>query len=144
MNKNFTAKSEVTINVLSEKVWQALTDPALVKQWLFGTDMKVDKWEKGGQVRYVGVWEGKPYEDKGEIVEIIPGRKIVSTYWSPASGLPDAPENYQTVTSEIVPDGTATKLIVTQEGGRSEEQAKHSEGNWNTVLQNMKKILEGN
>jgi len=54
----------------------------LVKEWLFGTNMRVSTWEVGGSISYAGSWEGKPYEDKGKILEIVPQQKFVSTYWS--------------------------------------------------------------
>jgi uncharacterized protein YndB with AHSA1/START domain len=142
MSENFTAKSEIVINAPPSKVWEALTDPTIVKQWLFGTDMSVSGWEVGGQVRYTGVWEGKTYEDKGEILEIEPSKKLVSTYFSGLSGKEDKPENYQKVSYELVPQVDATKLVITQEGNETEESAKHSEGNWNMVLESLKKIVE--
>lgn len=141
MSETFTAKAETIINAPAEKVWQVLTDPAMVRQWLFGTDMTAD-WKVGGQIKYKGVWEGKEYEDKGEILELDPGKKLVSTYWSGMSGLPDAPENYQKVIYELEPTGDGTKLTITQEGNKSEESAQHSEGNWKMVLASLKKIVE--
>jgi uncharacterized protein YndB with AHSA1/START domain len=137
----FTAKAETIINAPAEKVWQALTDPEMVRQWLFGTEMTAD-WIVGGQIKYKGVWEGKEYEDKGEILELTPEKKLVSTYWSGMSGLPDAPENYQKVSYELEPAGDGTKLTITQEGNKSEESAQHSEGNWKTVLESLKKLAE--
>src|SRR5689334_15968230 len=116
MENNFLAKASATINAPMDKVWQALTDPKMVKEWLFGTDMHVDNWEVGGEITYTGQWEGKQYQDKGKIVEIMPGQKLVSTYWSSFSGLPDAPENYQKVTYELNQDGEGTKVEITQEG----------------------------
>lgn len=142
MANTFTATSKMTINAPIEKVWQAFTDPAMVKQWLFGTDMEVSAWEAGGQIRYRGEWQGKTYEDKGEILEIIPQKKLVSTYWSSMSGTVEAPENYQKVTYELSPNGDQTDVTITQEGSKTEDAAKHSEGNWNKTLASMKQLLE--
>ena len=138
----FTAKAEMTINAPASKVWQTLTDPEMVKQWLFGTEMSVTAWEVGGKISYKGQWEGKAYEDKGTILEIEPEKKLVSTYWSSFSGLPDAPENYQTVAYILTEEHAGTKLTITQEGSKNEESAKHSEGNWKSVLDSLKKIVE--
>jgi uncharacterized protein YndB with AHSA1/START domain len=140
--EKFTAKAEALIKAPIEKVWEALTDPAMVKQWLFGTNMSVTEWAVGGKISYKGEWEGKTYEDKGTILEIEPGLKLVSTYWSGLSGKEDKPENYQKVTYELDPVGDDTKLTITQEGNETEASAKHSEGNWNTVLDSMKKLIE--
>jgi uncharacterized protein YndB with AHSA1/START domain len=138
----YTSKSETTINASADKVWEALTDPAIVKQWLFGTNMVVSEWVVGGKIAYKGEWEGKPYEDKGVIQEIELGKKLVTTYWSNFSGVPDSPENYQVVSYELFPEGDGTKLVITQQGAKTEEAAKHSEGNWNGVLSSMKQLLE--
>ena len=142
MNKQFTAKASTTINASVEKVWEALTNPNIVKQWLFGTEMSVTAWEVGGTITYKGEWQGKTYEDKGKIVEIVPGKKFVSTYWSAFAGLPDAPENYQEVTYELESMDKRTKLTITQEGSKTEEAARHSEENWNMTLDSMKNLLE--
>jgi len=140
--EKFTAKSQATFKATPEKVWSALTDPLQVKQWLFGTDMSVTEWAVGGKITYKGEWEGKQYEDKGTILEIEPGKKLVSTYWSGLSGKADVPENYQKVSYELIPEGEGTKLVITQEGNETEESAKHSEGNWKMVLDGLKKVVE--
>ena len=146
MSTTFTAKSEITIQVPPSKVWRALTDPALVKQWLFGTDMSVTEWKVGGKIRYKGVWEGKSYEDKGEILEFEQEKLLVSSYWSGFSGLPDAPENYQKVSYILEPmnEGihSGTTLTIVQEGNPTKDGAKHSEDNWSMTLAELKKFLE--
>jgi uncharacterized protein YndB with AHSA1/START domain len=137
----YTAKAQEMVNASPTKVWDSLTNPKLVKQWLFGTDMTAD-WEVGGKISYKGVWEGKTYEDKGEVVEIVPHKLLVTTYWSNFSGLPDTPENHQKVTYRLIPKDSQTKIEITQEGNPTEESAKHSENNWNQVLAKLKEIVE--
>jgi uncharacterized protein YndB with AHSA1/START domain len=139
--ENFTAKSSIVVNAPASKVWEALTNPEMVKQWLFGTDMEAD-WRVGGKIFYRGQWEGKQYEDKGEILDLEPEKKLVSTYFSGMSGKEDKPENYSKVTYELTPEGEGTQLTITQENNPSEESAKHSEGNWNQVLVKLKEIAE--
>lgn len=142
MNDPLVAKASAVINAPVAKVWEAFTHPAIVKQWMFGTDMSVSAWEVGGEIRYKGQWEGKTYEDKGTILEVVPEQKLVSTYWSSLGGTPDTPDNYQKVTYELAEVGEQTQVTITQEGSKTEEQAKHSEGNWKQVLESLKKILE--
>lgn len=132
----------MTIAAPAGRVWEAITDPALVKQWLFGTEMEVSAWEAGGQIRYRGQWEGKGYEDKGEIIEVVPQQRLVTTYWSAMSGTEDVPENYQKVTYELAAEGEGTRLAITQEGAMTEEGRQHMEGNWSQVLTSMKQLLE--
>jgi uncharacterized protein YndB with AHSA1/START domain len=144
MNKTQTAiaKVTITINAPTTKVWEALTKPELIKQYLFGTDVSTD-WQVGSPISYKGVWQGKAYEDKGKVVQFDPGKLIVSTFWSSLEGLPDTPENYKTVRYELIGESNRTKLILTQDNNDSEEDARHSEKNWQMVLDGMKKLVEG-
>jgi uncharacterized protein YndB with AHSA1/START domain len=142
MDKKFIAKASTIINTPPARVWDALTRPDMIKQYLFGTEVKTD-WQVGSPITYKGIWEGKPYEDMGKILQVQPGKLLVSTYWSSLSGLPDVPENYQTVRYELAAEGNGTRLTITQDNNGSLEEANHSEQNWNYVLDAMKKLLEG-
>jgi uncharacterized protein YndB with AHSA1/START domain len=142
MTMNLIARATVTIAAPQTRVWEALTWPDLIKQYLFGTEVTTD-WKVGSPITYRGVWEGKPYEDKGIIQQIEPGRLLVSTYWSPMSGVPDSPEYYKTVRYELAPDGAGTRLTLSQDNNASEDEARHSEQNWGMVLRAIKKLLEG-
>ena len=142
MNNKYTAKATSTINASVSKVWDALTKPELIKQYLFGTEVNTD-WQVGSPITYRGAWEGKPYEDKGEILQIEPERLLVSTFWSSLAGLPDVPENYKTVHYELSPKNGGTKLTITQDNNADQAEADHSAQNWNTVMDGMKKLLEG-
>lgn len=142
MNKNFTANATATIHAPASKVWQALVNPEIIKQYLFNTQV-ISDWQVGSPIIYRGEWEGKPFEDKGKILEIEPEKILKSTHWSPLSGVPDTPENYHTVTYTLSEKGDSTEVTITQDNNASEEEKAHSEKNWQTVLAGMKKLLEG-
>lgn len=135
------AKVSVLINAPAAKVWDALTNPILIEQYLFGTHVETD-WQVGSPIRYRGVWEGKPYEDKGEIIEVVPEKVLASTYWSPLSGVPDSPAYYKTVRYELSPEDGATRLTVSQDNNDSEEEVGQSKANWEMVLNGLKKLVE--
>ena len=141
MNKAFTAKATITINAPAAKVWQALTTPEMMKQYLFGAEVVTD-WKVGSSIIYKGVWEGKPFEDKGKILKFKPEKLLVSTHWSPLSGVPDSPENYHTVTYELSVQDGGTRVTLTQDNNATEEEKAHSEQNWKMVLDGLKKLLE--
>lgn len=142
MNDKFIAKASTTINAPAAKVWEALTKPDLIKQYLFGTEVTSD-WRAGSPITYKGVWQGKAYEDKGKVLEIEPGKILVSTFWSSLSGLADIPENYKTVRYELSTTGAVTSLTIIQDNNASRDEANHSEQNWKMVLAGIKKLLEG-
>ncbi len=135
------ARTSVVIGAGAERVWAALTSPELIKRYLFGTEAS-STWQVGAPITYRGVWEGKPYEDKGKILDLVPNKRLVSTYWSSMGGKPDRPENYNIVTYELAEVGGSTTLTVIQDNNESEEGARHAEANWSLVLKTMKEVLE--
>jgi len=142
MNKTFTSKSTIAINAPASKVWDALTKPELIKQYLFGTEVTTD-WQVGSPITYKGEWEGKTYEDKGKVLQIEKEKLLVSTFWSSLSALADIPENYKTVRYELSAENNGTRLTITQDNNNSQEEADHSGQNWKAVLAEMKKLIEG-
>jgi uncharacterized protein YndB with AHSA1/START domain len=142
MNNTFVARATITINAPAARVWDALTQPELIKRYLFGTQVTTD-WQVGSPIVYEGTWEGKAYRDKGKVLQVEPGKLLVSTFWSSLSGLPDVPENYQTVRYELSTEGSGTRLTVMQDNNATQEDANHSAQNWSMVLDGLKKLLEG-
>lgn len=141
MEDRLTATASITLNAPPERVWKALTTPAEIKQYLFGTDAHSD-FKKGSPITYTGEWEGKKYEDKGKIIEAIPNALLHTTYFSSMSGKEDRPENYANVYYRIEPTGKQTILTITQDNNADEKSRDHSQANWNMVLQSLKKVVE--
>jgi len=76
------------------------------------------------------------------IKKIEPKRLLVSTYWSALSGLPDSPENYSIVTYALDERDGETTLTVTTDNVGTKEAADHTAGNWKSVLETLKNLLE--
>jgi uncharacterized protein YndB with AHSA1/START domain len=138
---NLVATSTITIEAPAERVWEVITDPAAVKEFMFGADLETD-WTVGSPIAWRGEWEGKPYEDKGEILELDPGRKLVHTHFSPLGGQEDKPENYHTLTWTLEDQGGATTLTLSQDNNANEDAAEHSKGMWDMLVADVKKIAE--
>ncbi len=64
------------------------------------------------------------------------------SHFSPLSGLTDMPENYQTVTVELVSDGAGTTVSLSQDNNETEQAREHSKKNWKMMLDGLKKLLE--
>ncbi|MDB5286334.1 MAG: hypothetical protein JWR05_1283 [Mucilaginibacter sp.] len=131
----------IDINAPAAKVWQGLTDPELVKQYFFGTNLKSD-WKEGSPIIFSGEWDGKTYEDKGTILEITPGEYVKYSYWSSMSGTEDKPENYANVSYKVIEKDGVSTLEITQDGIKDEASKEHSEQNWQMIFGGLKKILE--
>ncbi|HKB45929.1 MAG TPA: SRPBCC family protein [Chitinophagaceae bacterium] len=138
-----TLNTKITFDAPISKVWQGLTDPTMVKQYFFGTNLKAD-WKVGGRITFSGEWEGKTYIDGGTILEINPPKLLKYTYWSSMSGTEDKPENYNNITYELAENNGVTILIITQDGVKNREAMEHSEQNWQSVFDGLKKILKEN
>jgi uncharacterized protein YndB with AHSA1/START domain len=139
--KGLVAKASISINVPVEKVWNALTNPKAIKQYMFGTRV-ISDWKKGGPIVWKGEWQGKNYEDKGVILKLKRNRLIQYSHFSPLSGELDLPENYHTVTIELVSDKFKTTVSLSQDNNATEEAREHSEKNWEMMLEGLKKLLE--
>lgn len=123
------------------KVWDALTNPQIIKKYLFGTNTE-SNWKKGSPIYFRGTWQGQSYEDKGEILEIIPEKHLAYTHWSSLSGMKDFPENYKVVVYDLKTDGGSTFLTLTQDNNKDEKAKVHSEESWKWVFEGLKKIVE--
>src|ERR1022692_3256863 len=97
MNHNLTVTGTVTVNATPEKVWDVMTNPDIIKEYLFGTETVTD-WKVGSEIAFQGEYNDQKYRDHGVILENIPLQKISYTYWSGFTGLEDKPENYSVIT----------------------------------------------
>jgi uncharacterized protein YndB with AHSA1/START domain len=141
MASDFVAKASTTIQASAAEVWDALVDPAKIHEYMFGTNVSSD-WKVGSPISWKGEWEGRPYEDKGVILQMKPHRVLQYTHFSPMTGLPDKPENYHTVTIELAERGSATNVTLTQNNNPTEKEREHSEKNWAMMLDGLKKFVE--
>jgi uncharacterized protein YndB with AHSA1/START domain len=139
---NISLKTRIDINAPAAEVWDALTNPVIIKQYFFGTDLKTD-WKQGSPIVWSGEWEGKTYEDKGEVLEVDTGRYVKYSYWSSMSGTEDKPENYQNVSYTLTERNGITTLELGQDNIKDEAAKQHSEQNWQVVFGKMKELVEG-
>jgi uncharacterized protein YndB with AHSA1/START domain len=141
MAQELTLRKSIHIKAPIEKVWDALTNPELIKIYFFGTEC-ISDWKKGSPIFYRGVYEGKPYEDKGNILDIEHEKFILYNYWSSFSGTEDIPANYSVIRYELLPDNLETTFTVIQEGFTTQEAHDHSDTNWGYIMSGLKKMFE--
>ncbi|MGH9360804.1 MAG: SRPBCC family protein [Thermoanaerobaculia bacterium] len=141
MDKPLIAEASVTIEAPISVVWDALVTPATIKGYMFGTTVESD-WREGSPITWKGEWQGKPYEDKGVILDLEPERLLRYSHFSPLSGLPDTPENYHTVTIELAEQAGRTLVSLDQDNNPTEEAREHSAKNWRMMLEGLRKLLE--
>ena len=133
--------STVRIDAPIDEVWAAVTTPERIKQWFFGVDTEAD-WRVGGSLVHRGEYQGKPYVDRGEILEFEPPRRLVHSHWSEGSGKPDQPDHREIVAWDLTERDDGTELRITEKNLPSEEAAATSEQAWKAALTSLKKLLE--
>lgn len=141
MATDLLAKASTTIHAPATTVWDALVNPARIREYMFGTNVE-SEWREGSAITWKGEWEGKAYEDKGTILRFTPPRVLQYSHFSPMSGEPDVPENYHTVTIELSESASQTHVTLSQDNNPTEEARAHSEKNWTMMLDGLKKLVE--
>ena len=142
-------KNSISINALPQKVWDALINPEKTKIYMFGCET-VSDWKVGSQLLWKANYEGKEMVFvKGNIIEIEDFKKLVYTVFDPNSTMEDKPQNYLTVTYELIFDENNTTLNVTQgdynsvaEGEKRYKESYNNGEGWNPILVGIKKVVE--
>lgn len=133
--------STIVLDASKEKIWNALTDPALVKQWQYGSELITD-WKPGNEIRFRNEWEGQVFEQWGTVLEVIPNEKIKYSLFFPRPGLKDRPENYFIMSYVLSEENQQTKLEIIQEDHRPGAIQEEPQGEENPILQALKTVVE--
>jgi uncharacterized protein YndB with AHSA1/START domain len=136
------ATAETDIAASPARVWSALTDPAEIKRYMFGSVVETD-WQSGSIIVWKGEYQGRAYQDHGQVIEAEPERRLVVTHFSPLTGQDDVPENYHTLTYVLEPRDAVTHVSLSQDNNASEEEMAHSRDNWAAMLAGLKHVVEG-
>lgn len=141
--KGLVAKAQIMVNALANEVWDALVNPVKIKQYMFGADVSSD-FTPNSKICFTGVWEGKPYEEKGFVLNVDKGKLLRYTTFNPESEELDVAENYHTITIKLNEVNGRTNVSLSQDNNESEEMCAHSQKNWEMVLGKLKHVVEKN
>lgn len=127
----------IFVQASAEKVWQALTDGALTKQYYFGSSIEAE-WKVGGKYRYVNP-DGSDLVT-GEVIEIDPPHRLVTSF-TPHFVPVEIPATQ--VTWLIEAEGDACKVTIIHEGvDTSTELGGQIGEGWSRILSGLKTLLE--
>jgi uncharacterized protein YndB with AHSA1/START domain len=128
---------EIYIRTTPERLWEAITDPAIRSRYNFGARIESD-FTVGSTMR-----QYTPHGDllgEGENVEVDPPRRLVQTLRALWSDHVKA-EGTSRVTWEIEPVGDSCRLLVTHDQLR-EGANEQVYGGWPMILSGLKTWLE--
>jgi uncharacterized protein YndB with AHSA1/START domain len=144
MTQVFSASTSIDVDAPPHRVWQTLVDPDLVSRYMHGTAVDTD-WTVGSPIRWRGEWQGRSYEDKGEVLAFDAPRRLAVTHWSPLTGDADEPANYHHVSYELQPLGENRTVLTLTHGNSPSQEAADSmvSDGWTPMLQELRKVAEG-
>jgi uncharacterized protein YndB with AHSA1/START domain len=129
----------IYIRTTPEKLWRALTEPELTRQYWAGTWQESD-WQVGAAWRIV-MPDGR-IADTGEIVEIEPCRRLVLTWRNEFRPELHA-ECYSRLTYALELQGDMVKLTVTHDIAKLASKFIEAVSNgWPAILSSLKSLLE--
>ena len=129
-------QQEIRIEAPPSKVFAFLTDPAKMVRWM-GTEAVLDP-RPGGDY---GVNITGHERVSGEVIEIVPNRKLVFTWGWEGGALPVAPGE-STVEISLQPDGQGTLLRLTHRDLPQGMHKFHTLG-WDYSLERLARVAAG-
>jgi DNA-binding transcriptional ArsR family regulator/uncharacterized protein YndB with AHSA1/START domain len=127
---------EIYIKATPERLWDAITDPAIRAKYNFGAGARSD-WTPGARIE---LQAGDLLLGEGEVLEIDPPRKLVHTQLAHFSPEAEA-EGFSRVTWEIEPVGDSCRLTLVHDQMR-DGACEQIYGGWPMILSGLKTWLE--
>jgi uncharacterized protein YndB with AHSA1/START domain len=135
----------VAIDAPTSKIWEALTNPVIMKKWMSEPETEIDiltDWRVGNPVVIRGKLHGIKFENKGKVLEFEPEKILQYSHLSSLSRLPDRPESYSVFDFRLAPRENLTVLTLTLSNFPTESIYKHLAFYWNVTLEIFKRKIE--
>jgi uncharacterized protein YndB with AHSA1/START domain len=133
----------VTVNAPTSKVWDALTNPELMKKWMSETEIDIrTDWKVGAPLVIRGNLHGINFENKGSVLQVEREKILQYSHLSSLSRLPDEPASYSVIEFRLAPLKNQTSLTLTVSNFPTETIYKHLAYYWMVTLEILKKMIE--
>jgi uncharacterized protein YndB with AHSA1/START domain len=119
------------------KLWKALLEPEFTRR--YWEHENVSDWTPGAPWEHRRLDAGKTVDVVGQVVENVPGKRLVLTWAHPDDR--QRVERHSRVTLEIEPVADMVRLTVTHQALDAEMRGKIAAG-WPRVLSSLKSLLE--
>ena len=133
----------ITIHAPVSAVWNALTEPQLMKAWMLDTEINiVTDWIVGNPFRIIGNLHWTDFETRGSVLQFDPGKVVSYSFLSSLSELRDDPENYSIIEFSLTARPNETTVDLTLRNFPTEVIYRHLLFYWTVTLQELKKFAE--
>lgn len=135
---------KIRIKAPVSEVWKAITEVGLMVKWMGGPELNLEidtSWEIGTSITIKGSHHLR-FENKGTVLEYIPGRVMSYDFLSSVSRLPDTKENHTVVRFTLLQEGDQTLLSLLITNFPTETIYQHLNFYWNTTVVLLKKSVE--
>ncbi|MCR9132542.1 MAG: SRPBCC domain-containing protein [bacterium] len=141
-----TIELKTTIKASAEKVWDTITNPDKIEQYMFGSRVDTD-WKPGSKSHFFIEQDNKQITIvKGEVIRNIPGKLLEHTLFPNDNKLNDTLENYIVITYQLEEHGDETDLTITQRGFKYVEDGLQryidTQKGWKIALPKLKEVAE--
>lgn len=128
-----------------EKVWQALTDIDLMRQWWVDPKagcarVNVSDWQPGSDWKHQRADGTDIVDIQGKVLEFTPPQRMVLSWGRPSEADDVAKHSRLTIQIEPYTDALVRLTIIHDE--LDESMLKGISGGWPTILSNLKTLLE--
>lgn len=138
---------KTTISTSAENVWDALTNPDKIEEYMFGARCESD-WKPGSKTNFFVKQNDKEVTVvKGEVIRAEPNKYLEHTLFPANSGIQDTLENYIVVIYELESlSENETELTITQKGYKYVENGMEryieTQKGWKAALPKLKEVAE--
>ncbi len=141
-----TIELKTTIKASADKVWDAITNPDKIEQYMFGSRTETD-WKPGSKSNFYIEQDNKQITIvKGEVIRNIPGKLLEHTIFPNDHKLNDSLENYIVITYTLEEHDGETDLTITQKGFKYVEEGLQryidTQKGWKIALPKLKEVAE--
>ena len=141
-----TIELTTTIKASAEKVWDAITNPDKIEQYMFGSRTDTD-WKPGSKSNFYIEQDDKQITIvKGEVIRNIPQKLLEHTLFPNDNKLNDTLENYILITCQLEEHDGETDLTITQKGFKYVEEGLQryidTQKGWKIALPKLKEVAE--
>jgi uncharacterized protein YndB with AHSA1/START domain len=144
LQQNILKSIRIDASVIA--VWEALTQPELMKSWMADSEMEiVTTWDVSTPI-VINVQEVSPktsFKNSGLVLQFVKEHVLEYSHLSSLSQLPDQDENYTIITFTLQQEENQTLLKVNLSNFPTESIYKHIDFYWTITLDVLKWFVEG-